>query len=231
MNDEARRALEREVAGLPVEADALADALMQRAFDRTVVVEALLLGLNDPDPATRRAIARRAARLEGLDPRVQARLTVLTDQDDDRHVREAAAATLRAHDAPVPGEDVSRASREPRGRLAHLRLKVGTARSSAGVAIIAEQDSTPGFEGVISADGAGGAVVVLRGVPSVFAGHRPALRAAEEPNGARSVVAVTQSPVSASGHALIPVPAELVPYKELLVRLDYGVDLELLDDG
>lgn len=228
MSDEHRRALEREVAGLPVDADALADAVTQRAFDRTVVVEALVRGLDDGDPAARREIARRAARLVDLDPRVQARLAVLTDQDPDARVREAAADALRAHGAPVPGEPEPEPRASAPRRLAFLGLRVAVARGAPGVTVVPDQEPGPDCEGVLTPDGAGGAVLTLHGLPVAFTGHRPVLRAAREPNGPRFAVVRADAPVPGSGHAVFSIPADVVPHDELVARLAHGLDLEVL---
>ncbi|MBJ7330452.1 MAG: hypothetical protein JHC95_11190 [Solirubrobacteraceae bacterium] len=236
--DDADRALQREVAGIPVQADVLASAITRRAFDRTVVVEALLMGLDDPDALTRAEVAHRAARLVDLDPRVSARLTVMTGQDDDARVREAAADTLRAHGLPVPGEAAADtgAPRAAPSRLAFLRLRLGFVRGDdgAGDALSTLEPEIPShavaFNADVHDDGAGGAVIVISGLPDDFIGRHPTLRVARERNSQRFDLVTADAPVHDAGQVLIAVPRTVLPYTELETRLALGVDLEVLGD-
>lgn len=232
-DDDDRRALERAVAGVPVSADDLADALTQRAFDRTVVVEALLLGLDDPDPATRWEIARRTARLVDLDPLVGARLAVMTDQDVDERVREAAADGLRAHGLTVPGEDSGPQAAPARGRTlgAVLRLRLAGDRAEGGLELVSELAESEGLSGVLSADGAGGAVLALDGLPDALIGRVLLLRVASEANGPRFPIATAAQPVTEDGGVVFRVPADVVPFYELIERMADGVDLAVPEGG
>lgn len=231
-SDEHRRALERHVAGLPVPADVLARAVTEEAFDRTVVVEALLMGMADPDPATRWQTVRAVERLVDLDPRLAARLAAASVQDDDVRVRAAAAATLRAHGVAAPGDATSPAvSETSRVRRALLLLRPAVARGGPDIALAPAAGAPHAVKGDVRSDGVGGAVVTLRGMPPELVGCRPALRVAEAQNGPRTAVGAADAPVSLAGEVVVRVPADVLPYETLVQRLGLGVDLEVLDEG
>jgi hypothetical protein len=230
-SEEDRKALQRFVAGAPVEADALAQAITARAVDRAVVVEALMKGLDAPEAATRRRVAQRIARMSGLDERVGARLGVLAGTDDDERVRAAASATLQAHGLPVPGQPGTGAKppRTSPARLAFLALRVGISRGDGSVALTAADQPVSGFTAELAGDGQGGASLRLRGLPCAFVGHRPVLRAALERNGPRFPVAAADAPVSDAGEVTIAIPATVLPYANLVSRLSAGADLEVAE--
>ena len=96
---DADRQVARFVAGLPVDAEALAAALAARSLDRVVVSEALLAGLAGPAARMRLATARRSARMAWLTPRVAALLARMAVEDDDEDVQDACRAALRTHGA------------------------------------------------------------------------------------------------------------------------------------
>src|SRR3954463_13197420 len=95
--DDDDRAIDRFVAGAPVDADALAMAITAKATDRAVVVEALLKNLASDEAIVRVRAAERVARMPDVAPAVAARLRELAVNDAHPGAREACAAALRAH--------------------------------------------------------------------------------------------------------------------------------------
>ena len=65
------RAIDRFVAGLPVDHEELATALAARAIDRAIVVDAMLFALESDEDAVRLRAAKRSARMARtvVDPR------------------------------------------------------------------------------------------------------------------------------------------------------------------
>ncbi len=125
------RAIDRFVAGLPVDGDELSLAVSARAVDAKIVVDALLCGLENDSPVARLHAAKRVARMIELAPRLEVRLRQLAATDGDRRVRARASAVLRAHARPVPGEegDVTQASARLRS-LPSLWLRPAITRGS-----------------------------------------------------------------------------------------------------
>jgi hypothetical protein len=99
-----KRAIERFIAGLATDEQALADALWARAVDRAIVVDALLDALAGRERATRLTAARRVTGMASVAAAVAARLMLLAVEDDDPGVRDACADALRAHGLRVPGD-------------------------------------------------------------------------------------------------------------------------------
>jgi hypothetical protein len=183
MSDDADdRILQRFVAGLPVDGDALARAVAMRATERSIVVDALLRSLQDDEPAVRLRIAERAAELTDLAPEVAAALIRQAAVDEDERVRAACADALHAHGLAAPGDpgEAEAAAVARRGlRFPALRLFALTARSGDGGGARTTLTSRHGdpvrLDGRITDDGAGGAVVTVAGLPETFEGTRPFL--------------------------------------------------------
>src|SRR5690349_12283817 len=129
--DDDRRALQRFVAGVDVEADALATAITAQALDHVIVDEALLHGLSSADAVVRRRTARRITRMVDVGDAVAERLAILAGTDPDEPTREGATAALRAHDR-LPEADV-RPERRRLRRLAALSFVPAQLRSTGGV--------------------------------------------------------------------------------------------------
>ena len=220
--DEDRRAIERFIAGLPVDAEALTTALTAKAVDRAIVVEALLMGLSSPEPGVRRRVARRIVRMPDVDPSVEARLTVLAASDDDARSRTASAEALRAHGRPVPGEPPPHDPRE-RTRaplLLHLRPSYTRSRSDAqrGITVLPiSREEARDFVGRVHDEGEGQVRFELTGLPEPFEGHRPLLQARLEPDGETlTTIARAETPVT-GGQVTIRAPLE-GDLAELLAR-------------
>ena len=240
--DERRAALERYVAGLQVDDDTLAHAVAESAVERAVVVEAILKGLNAPDPGVRRRIARRTRRMRQLDPAVGARLAVLVDQDADLRVRSACAEALHAHGLPVPGEPQRpEAERAPRAARVPWRLPVLALRAY----VVNSDDAPPlsfeplfasaqagdGLEGDLHDDGPAGVRVELRGLPSAYAGVQPVLRAVREAGGPLVSLARAEAPVSDGGMATFRIPLSDGTPDDVRGWCLLGVDLVVPADG
>lgn len=219
-----RRALDRFVAGLPVDPDALAIAITAKAVDRTIVVDALLKGLADPTAAVRRRTALRIGRMPEADPRLAARLGVLADADDDPGTREASAASLRAHGLPVPGEGEDAAASSG-AHAPWVLLRASVARSATRRIEVAARyaSDAPQLDGDLVED-PGGARADLRGLPPEFAGTRPALRAARAP-GPLTAIGTAEAPVSPDGSVTIRIPLEDTSFDDLVDWVASGVDL------
>jgi hypothetical protein len=228
--DDDRRALERYVAGLPVDPDALAHAVAARAVERAIVVEALEKGLAAPDPATRLSIALRLRGMHELDPALAARLAVMTDQDDDERVRSAATETLREHGIAMPAGQTSTPPQVP---IPILRFVLGLRllRVMDDDAPIAFEalfgDDAPDLAGELLADGPDRSRIELRGLPPAFIGTRPVLRAARDGD-MLEPVAAADAPVAPDGSVILHAEA---PHDDVERWCRVGADLVLLDDG
>lgn len=228
-SEEDRRALERFVAGLPVEADALAHGITARAVERSIVVEAVVNGLSDADPVARRRLAQRTARMPELDPRIASRLAVLAGVDDDEQVREASAEALRVHGLELPSEPAAgtAGARLPRDLV--LRLRVSFVRSEAPPVVRAEDpDEAPGLLGRLHLEATGAARLELTRLPPAFVGTTPTLRA----TGWAGPIDVGRAdgPVSADAAVTIRIPATAATIDDLVDRLVAGAEL-LLPEG
>lgn len=236
-SDDDRRALERYVAGAPVDPEALAHAVTGRAVERTIVVEALLRGLERDEPLFRRRMATRIARMPHLDERVAARLKVLVGQDDDPSVSAAAADALRRHGEPVPGEPARPPAPEPSTGRGRFRLTLGLrvlVVRSARVEVTIEpryREDAERLAGRVVDDGAGGTVVQLLGLPLELTGTRPILRVRREPLPAPlTEIARAAVPVSPDGTVTVSVPASVAAFDALTGWMAAGADLVVPDD-
>lgn len=179
-DDEDDRILQRFVAGLPVAEDELARAVAMRATERSIVVDALLRGLEDDEPAARLRIAERAGELTALAPEIAAALVRQAAIDDDARVRAACADALHAHGLAAPGDPAETAMATRRGlRFPALRLFAVTARSADGSGTRTTLTSRHGdggrIGGHVTDDGRGGAIVTVTDLPSAFERTRPFL--------------------------------------------------------
>lgn len=246
MTSEDRKAIDRFVAGLPVDADALATAIAGKALDRAVVIEALAKGLADEAAVVRRRTALRIGRMPELAPRLAARLTVLAGSDDDVRAREAGAAALRAHGLPAPGEsdparDRPEPTRGPVSRLAaQLLLRASVSRSGQrapdglalhGIELAARyRADAPQLDARLFEE-ADGVRVDLSGLPGEFAGTCPELRAALTPApDPLTPVGRCEQPVSADGRVTIRVRLSGASHDDLAGWLLRGIDLVVAED-
>lgn len=221
-----RRAIERFVAGAPVDAATLATAITARAVDREIVVEALLKGLASPEAVVRRRAAERAARLPDLAPRVAARLEVLAVHDEDGRTREASAIALRTH----AGDDPAAREPEPQRPRFVLGLKVATLRSTGLQGIVPSPlTSAPDLRVTIREED-GDIWLDLTGLPAAFAGTRPILRVARDPGSGPREVAQAEAPVSPDGTGRIRIPRETASLDELLAWMSNRAQLVVPDE-
>ena len=231
-SEEDRGAIDRFVAGAAVDANALAAAITANAVDRTVVVEALLKGLEDPEPLVRRRTALRIAGMPEIDNRLAARLAVTALSDDDDGCRHGAAAALRSHALPVPGERTQPATSFS-GRRPLLLLRAAALRSAAsGLELTARyrEDAPDLATELVEAHG-GDAQAELRGLPRSFAGTRPVLRArVAPPPEPLTPIGRAANPVSADGAVTIRIPLDGASLDKLVEWLMAGVDLVVPDD-
>jgi hypothetical protein len=228
-----RRATDRFVAGLPVEPDALTEAITARAVDRTVVIEALLSGLADGAAAVRRRTATRIGRMPDVDPEVAARLTVIAGTDGDADVQAEAVAALRTHGLPVPGDRAPTAEqhRAPRRSfMSVLLLRASVARSGDfPVEIQARYDpDAPEIEVTSVREAPAELRLDLTGLPPTLAGTEPVLRGRVVPAPAPlTALGTATGPVSDDGRVTIRVPLEVTSIAEVTSRLLREADLAL----
>jgi hypothetical protein len=215
MSEDHRRALQRFVAGLDVDADALAAAITARALEETVVDEALLQNLGSDEAVVQRRAARRIARMDAVGPRVAARLAVIAGTQPDETTRAAAAEALRAHGLPVPGETEPTATPGRRRTvLTALRLELrGVRAGKPEVAIGPLLTSHAPYLGGRLRSVAGAARVELAGLPAAFTGTYPALVVDGEE------IARAAAPVSADGAVVIDIELAAGSFEELERRL------------
>lgn len=215
--DEDRRALQRFVAGLPVDADALATAITAEALDHALVDDALLRALASDDATVRRRTARRIARMADVGEAVAGRLAILAQADADERTRALATAALRAH-GRLP--EAPRA-RPPR-RFA-LTFTFAAVRSSGAVGY---ELSEP-LEGLLIPDARlllvdGVVHLQLQELPAEFAGTFPVVldtdAAGEQVELARATLPV--SPDGAVTIALAPEAGSLRALAERLRRFE-----------
>jgi hypothetical protein len=234
-SDEDRQALERFVAGLPVDPDVLARAVTARAAERTVVIDALLRALAAPEPVARHRVARRAARMAELDPRLAHALTGVAAADPDARVRAACVEALREHGLPVPGESPSQPVLARRPWRVRLELNLqGTARGKSDPArvlkiVVTYKEDAPGFAATLREDGPDGLRVELAGLPPAFAGTRPMLRGATETGLPLTPIAAAAEPVSTEGDVTITIPASVGTFDQVARLLRNQADLVVLD--
>jgi transposase InsO family protein len=216
--DEDRRALQRFVAGLEVEADALATAIAAEAMDRAIVDEALLRGLSSDDAVVRRRTARRIARMTDVGDAVAGRLAIIAETDADERTRETAAAALQAQnrlpDAGLRGE------RRRRRVLAALRFVPATVRSTGPVRY--QPLEPPAGSRIVDArlllvDDA--VHLRLRELPAEFAGTFPVAAAIDDDTGAERELGRASTAVSPAGDVTIALAPELGSLESVAARL------------
>lgn len=214
------RALHRFVAGLPVDEDALADAVAARAVKATIVVNAMLLGLEDDAPVVRMRAARRVAELVELPPRLAARLRQLGATDADLRVREAAEAALRAHEPerepkPEPTRTIARLGFAslwfvPLARRGSVRGTIrGTPATPQVVLEFRARDRAdgPSVHGVLIAQDTQ-LRLELKRLPEPFHGRRVAVFVPDEQSEQGTQIGVASNPVDETGFVSIDLVAE-----------------------
>lgn len=233
------RVFERYVAGLDVSEDELARASVGRALDTTVVVAALLRGLNDESAGVRTRAAERAAEMHDLAPALHERLETLALTDRSRRARAGAAAALRAHGLPVPGD---RAEQPPTaGIVERIAMLLGpaTCRPARVVRGPAQRyDLTFEARDRSEAPDLRGQLIGLRdsaridlaGLPEGFVTHRVVLLMRADPAAESMPVAESVEPVGADRAVSIPVPLAGRDPKEILALLERDLELIAIDD-
>ena len=237
-----KRALERFIAGLEVEEDALAAAVTARAVDRTIVVEALLTALSGPEAAVRRRAALRVARMADVAPRIVAELTLIAAADPDERARAAGAAALRAHGlrepgaaaepGPAPSGRPSAAPSPGRRVRAALWLQPLTFRAEEARVSLRPRVETdaPEMSGRLVSDDEGRVLMILARLPATFAGSHPTVRARRDPGStAYSDIGTATAPVSADGAVTILIDPEVGSLDEAIAVLDHDIELVVPD--
>ena len=202
--DDEDRALQRYVAGLPVDEATLTAAVTGRAVESTIVTEAMLAALESAEATARLRAAERAARMAVLAPRIARELTRAVTADVDLRVRAAAADALAGHGLEVPGQvpeatDVLGTSPTWAGlRLLFRRVQM---RGVTTMLVPLDRDDAPaqGFA-VRGEDGLWS--IALSGLPASFAGARVTLRMIDDA-GQVTVQATAGEPVSDDGSVTI----------------------------
>jgi hypothetical protein len=212
-------ALDRFVAGLPVDEEELSTAVAASAVDAAIVVDALLRGLEDESPVIRARAAHRVERMIDIAPRLEARLRQLAADDDDVRTRERAAAALRAHALAVPGEAGAAPDAPGRRPLPRLWLKLVTTRGVGPVRgtkpgelrvlfsfLALDRTETPAARGrIIEQDDE--LRMDLVGLPESFVGHRLQVFAYVSGSSLATMFGIAETPVSESGSVSMPIAA------------------------
>lgn len=226
------RAVDRFVAGLDVDDEELATAVAARAVDATIVIEALLLGLQDDSPVVRIRSAKRVGRLIELPSRLEARLRQLAVSDADRRVRDGADAALHAHGKSLDGSRdpaqvaTRRGSRVPAevaaGRVSASRLgfpllwfKPRITRGRPAVRgpqerrviltfFARDRAEIPAMRVQLIAEGGALHLELIR-VPEAYVGCRLAVVAHDAATGSTREMAVATEPVDDAGFASMPI--------------------------
>jgi hypothetical protein len=236
--DDDKRALERFVAGLDVDDDALATAITARAVDRTIVVEALLTALTSPHAAVRRRAAERIARMRDVAPRLAAELTLLAATDPDERAREAGAVALQAHGLLVPDATPPQRGSPERAPsfgerlLAFMWLRPMTVRSTQpGLVLLPRiRANAPSMRATLTVDDDGRSMLALSGLPAMFAATRPTVLVRRDPDAdAYTEIGTALEPVSADGSATIRIEPEVGPADEVRRWLERDVQLVVID--
>jgi hypothetical protein len=249
------RTLQRFVAGLPVGNDELAEAVAARAVGRAIVIDALLSGLADAEPAARRSTAERIGRMAMIVPEVAARLRVNAVADRDADVRTASAAALRKHGQDVPGDGPPAPERpglrqlvaslrfralrsRPRLRPDHLTPRGVETYSSASqgapdsehvadLVLVPSLRDAPDAVGSLFLDHP--QRLEFKRLPDRFAGTRPTLRAFGGAGGHVPLAIKAEHPVTIEGSAVFLLPSTIGPPEEIRGRLA-EIELVVLDD-
>lgn len=235
------RAIDRYVAGMPVDANELSRAVTGRAIDATIVVEALLRGLAHESADVRARTTKRVAELVELPPRLEARLRQVALADAIDRVREGAAAALQAH-----GEDavddtgavtVRRASRFASLRLVPRAMR-GAVRDTQAVVVVLrfrgrDQEDAPGLRASLLQEGEQLRIALER-LPEAYAGQRLAVFVRSGEAQDETQIAVADEPVSPTGEASLPVAPGLGTAEQIAALLATGFDVAVVepdDDG
>jgi hypothetical protein len=236
------RAIDRFVAGMPVDRDELSRAVSARAVDATIVVEALLRGLAHESADVRARTTKRVAELVELPPRLEARLRQLALTDAIRRVREGAVAALGAHEIDVVEDSVAvKVRRAP--RFAALRLVPRTMRGAVHgtqpVEVVLvfrarDREQAPGLRGKLVREGEELRIELER-LPEAYVGQLLAVFARIGESADETQIAVAHSPVSPAGEASLPVAPGLGTVEQIAALLDTAIDVAVVepddDDG
>lgn len=220
-----RRAIERFLAGLPVDEDELAQAIAAQAIDRTIVAESLVRGLEHPEAVVRLRTAQRVARMDDVSPAVMARLVVIAETDVDLRVRAAGAEALRVHGQPVPSEGDRPRVAQPAISLRFRRLVLRSTRPSVIKLETADPTIAPEAVARVTIVESGLLRVEVFGLPPSFFGTRPTVCVRREDSGEPLDVATAAQPVAIDGSVMIDVGPEAGPVAEVKGWLAAGLEL------
>ncbi|HEX4345447.1 MAG TPA: hypothetical protein VHZ31_07795 [Solirubrobacteraceae bacterium] len=230
------RAIDRFVAGMPVDLDELSRAVSARAVDATIVVEALLRGLAHESADVRARTTKRAGELVELPPRLEARLRQLALADAIRRVREGAVAALGAHDIDHDSAAV-KVRRVPRFAALRLvpRTMPGAVQGTELVEVVLQfrardREQAPGLRGKLVREG-GELRIELERLPEAYVGQRLAVFARIGDSKDETQVAVANEPVSPTGDASLPVAPGLGSVEQITALLDTAFDVAVVEPG
>lgn len=226
-------AFQRYVAGLDDgDADGLLGALAEAAIDRTIVADALLRGLEDPDAVARLRTARRVAAMDQASPLVNASLAALAEDDIDLRVRAAAAEALQIH-----GEAASPPPRRRRKAAERALDAAGELLASLWLApaqlaprsralrfpLVSQDPQAPRARGRVFVDDQDRLKIELKQLPGSFVGSRPTV--CVRMAGGLEAIATADVAVDRAGAVTISVPPEAGPNEEVVAWLAEGVEL------
>lgn len=233
------RALDRFVAGMPVDEDDLADAVAARTVDVALIVDALLLGLDDDAAEIRLRAAERIARLVALPPRLQARLHRLAATDTNRHVRAAAEATLLAHEPQVDPKPPGRAE-ALRAALASIWLVPRATRGASVWGTSGAAHVVREFRAQDRAEGPSvhGALIEqdlrlrleLKRLPEQFRGRRLALRVPGDADGPERELGTAAMLTDETGFVSIDIVAGDRTVEDIAELLSSAFEIVIVED-
>lgn len=231
------RTIERYVAGLPVGEDDLVVAVTARAIDATIVVEALLRGLDHGSPVIRARAAKRVGRMADIPQRLSARLQQVEASDADHRVRESAEVALLAHRVAVPSDP--RPPRTGVGALPAIWLRPlvtrspGPVRGVTGPAallrfVALDRAEAPAMRGeLVEEDDE--LRIELRRLPERYAGCRLAVYVRSARSDEATEIAVAGGAVSETGAVMIPIDRGTATIEDLAQRLRTELELVVVD--
>lgn len=220
------RIIRRFVSGLPVDDDALAEAVASRAIDRTAFARALMAALSSDEATARLRACERVARMDHIADDVARMLDRIASADVDTQVRAAAGSALHAHGRHDPEQRPQDAVRYvPSISLRLVSLRSGSSRPR--LLLPVNRADAPASALASQLDD-GRWHVVVTGLPAAFVGTRPVLRARD--GVAPVVLGRAAEPVAPGGEVTIVIPATAGTTQEIERRLATTLDLTLDDD-
>ena len=198
-------AVQRFIADLPVDDEELTSAIAERAQASTLIGEAIVGALQNPEAAVRRRAAQRVARMHEVGPSITARLVVMAGSDEDLGARAAAVAALGDHSLAVPSARTEPSIARPRVRSTETSLTFRTQvmRDQGNRPILLlprDRAQAPMARVLVLFDDDGVTRIQASGLPYAFVGERLEVRAL---GANRSTIAVSDDAVTDDGAVTI----------------------------